>query len=355
MNVHGELGHVYPQIDQDACIDCGSCQRNCPALHPRNLRRPLKAYAAWSKNEGDYKSSTSGGAASVLSQYVISQGGVVYGCSMQTDINVRHIRIDKAEDIRKLKGSKYVQSDMAAVYALLKEDVKEGRLTLFIGTPCQVAAIKSLYKEQPNNLILVDLICHGVPSVDLLRRHIQKVAKYPHYDNVIFRDGNGIYVVVVVVDGQIVYRQPLNQPRYKDWYINTFFDGYTYRESCYQCRFARSERGGDITIGDFWGLGKMHPADNIPPHPNGCSLILPATEKGMNIMEEIDSMMNIYERPLEEAIAGNDQLQAPTKFDKRKKIFRFLYPTISNSAYYVAILDKYTIFQLRRLKNKVIR
>lgn len=352
MEIGDSMGHLYPHINQSCCIDCGLCKKSCPALHVQDLKRPASAFAAWAKERQDYKSSTSGGAASVLSQYVISHGGVVYGCSMLADIDVRHIRIDKAKDICKLKGSKYVQSDMTGVYALLKEDVKKGLLTLFIGTPCQVAAIKSLYKEQPHNLILVDLICHGVPSVHLLRKHIQKVAKYPHYDNVIFRDGNGIYVVVVVVDGRIVYRQPLNQPRYKDWYINTFFDGYTYRESCYQCRFARSERGGDITIGDFWGLGKMYPADDIPPHPNGCSLILPVTERGMKMLEEIASMTNIYERPVEEAVAGNKQLRHPSVKNNRIVFFRKCFHVFGCQLYYWLNVDKIAKDRLRRIIKK---
>ena len=263
MCIQGSLGHVYPVINKDSCIDCGLCQKTCPSIHPHTLKSPLTAYAAWSKDVDDYKSSTSGGAASVLSQNILSRGGVVYGCAMLPDIEVKHIRIDRLEAIQKLKGSKYVQSDITGIIPQLKKDVKENKPVLFIGTPCQVAAIKSLYNEQPDNLLLVDLICHGVPSVDILKKHVKKIANYPHYDNVIFRDGIGTYVVVVVVDRQIVYRQSLTKPRYKDWYINTFFDGFTYRDSCYQCRYACPERVSDITIGDFWGLGKRYSAEEI--------------------------------------------------------------------------------------------
>ena len=245
------MGHLYPYIDQELCIDCGLCKNICPSLHPSLKNKPITAFAAWSKDENDYKSSTSGGAASVLSQYTIDQGGVVYGCAMLPDIDVKHIRVTDKDDIKLLKGSKYVQSNILDIIPRLKEDVKSNKLTLFIGTPCQVAAIKSLFKEKPNNLLLVDLICHGVPSLDLLKNHIEKVAYHPHYDTVLFREGTGIYVIVVV-DGKEVYRQALKQPRYKDFYINAFFDGYTYRDSCYQCQYACPERVSDITIGDFW-------------------------------------------------------------------------------------------------------
>ena len=173
MEIGNSFGHLFPHIDQSACVDCGLCQKKCPALHLPEKQRPITAYAAWSIDSEDYQSSTSGAAASVLSRHVLEQGGVVYGCAMLRDIDVRHIRIDNVSDIKKLKGSKYVQSDLMDIFASLKTDVETGRQTLFIGTPCQVAAMKRLFKNQPDNLILVDLICHGVPSLELLRQHIK--------------------------------------------------------------------------------------------------------------------------------------------------------------------------------------
>lgn len=353
MEVHGSLGHLYPEIDQDTCIDCGLCVRKCPAIHAPKLEKPTVAYAAWSKNEEDYKSSTSGGAASVLSQYIISKGGVVYGCAMLPDIEVKHIRVDRKEDLLKLKGSKYVQSSIVDIIPQLKQDVKDGRPTLFIGTPCQVAAIKNIYKEQPENLYLVDLICHGVPSVIILKKHVKKVADYPHYDNIIFRESS--YIVVVVVGGKVVYRRPLNQPRYKDWYINTFFDGYTYRESCYKCRYACPERVSDITIGDFWGLGKHLPANEIPPHPDGCSVMLPVTEKGRELVDSVSGQMNMYEREVNEAVSGNDQLKRPCPLTRRIRLFRLMFPYVGRPTYKLVIFDKYLRYQWWGIKRSIIK
>ena len=163
--------------------------------------------------------------------------------------------------------------------------------------------------------------------MDILKKHVHRVADYPHYDNIIFRDGNGLYVVVVV-DGKEVYKQSLTKPRFKEWYINTFFDGYTYRESCYNCQYACSERISDITIGDFWGLGKKYPTTDIPDHKYGCSLVLPISKKGHSIVKHISDNLNIYERPLEEAISGNKQLQYPSRKKTRIKLFRKLFPVI---------------------------
>lgn len=352
MSKRDSFGHLYPVIDKDVCIDCGLCQKNCPALNPVELKTPSAAYAAWSKDEDDYKSSASGGAASVLSQYVIEKGGVVYGCAMLPDIEVKHIRIDTVSDIKKLKGSKYVQSNILDIFPQLKEDVKEGRMTLFIGTPCQVAAVKRLFKVQPDNLLLVDLICHGVPSLEILKKHIHKVAPYPHYSNVLFRDGNLNRVCLQVeVDGERVYSRYHN-PRarlYDEWYLDSFLDGYTYRGSCYQCKFACVNRASDITIGDFWGLGKSISADYIPAHPSGCSVILPSTEKGKSIMEILNTKMYLYERTVEEAAKGNGQLNRPMSIGRRKKLFRRLFPIIGRNAYNLVLIDK---IHSERKKNK---
>jgi len=354
MEINGGFGHLYPIIDQDKCIDCGLCVKECPALHPLDQNKADVAFAAWSKDEDDYKSSTSGGAASVISQYILSLGGVVYGCAMLPDIEVKHVRVDGLSNLKILKGSKYVQSSIIDIIPQLKKDVSGGKPTLFIGTPCQVAAIRKLFKQQPANLLLVDLICHGVPSADVLRKHLHRVANYPHYDNIIFRESSYI-VVVVVVDGKEVYRCSLNKPRYKDWYINTFIDGYTYRESCYQCRYACPERVSDITIGDFWRLGKSIPADEIPPHPYGCSVILPNSEKGKEIMPKIAGKMNLFERTVEEAVSGNPQLRRPCLLDNRKKFFRLLYPYLGTSAYLLSILDKYLIYNFKRTARNILR
>lgn len=350
----GNLGHLYPQIDQDTCINCKLCQNNCPALHNHTKHDALAAYAAWSKDEEDYKSSSSGGAASVLSQYVISNGGIVYGCAMLPDIEVKHIRVEEVKDLKKLKGSKYVQSSIVEIIPQLKEDIKQGHLTLFIGTPCQVAAIKSLYIAQPENLILVDLICHGVPSLNLLQEHIKKVAPSPHYDHVSFRVGNDFFLIVT--DNELViYKKSLFGPRYKEWYMNTFFDGYTYRPCCYQCPYAGPERISDITIGDFWGLGQHLPVDEIPPHQNGCSVILPISSKGEQLVNSITSMMNLYGRPIVEAIEGNSQLKAPVYLCKRKVFFRNMYPFIGKSAYYIVNADNILKYQLQRILKRITR
>lgn len=350
----GFLGHLYPEIDQDKCIDCKLCQKGCPSLQDIESSYPKKAFAAWSKDEEDYVTSTSGGAASVVSQYVISKGGVVYGCSVQPNIQIAHIRVDNLEALHLLKGSKYVQSQIKGIIPQLRKDVKDGLPVLFIGTPCQVAAIKQLYKIIPDNLYLVDIICHGTPSNKFLKDYIQKDLKIDaaRVTNVKFRLPDA-YSLCVFENDKLLYKSNnLWTHRNEDLYMDTFIDGCTSRYSCNTCHYAKPERISDITIGDFWGLGNEVSDKEIPEHKNGVSCVLPITEKGMQLVEAIRHNLNIYERPVTEAINGNDQLRAPKAENDEIKRFRTLCHTFSIRRSYQITIWK---ILLKRTLKRILR
>lgn len=318
----GYLGHLFPVIDSARCINCGICAKRCPSRVFVFHSSPIKVYAGWAKDEEEYKSSTSGGAAAVLSKSVINGGGVVYGCSMLPNLDVKHIRVDKSEDLYQLKGSKYVQSSIVDIIPQLKHDILQGRSVLFIGTPCQVAAINGLYKEVPSNLYTCDIICHGVPSLKALKAHVNKVAPGKHYDSVLFRENT--YVFKVISEGKEIYNSELFSERFKDLYINSFFDGFNFRDSCYSCSFARKERISDITIGDFWGLGNNKEIKEIPEHRHGCSAVIINTTHGQSLFNTVKSKFNHYERSFEECIRGNEQLQHPKRITTRIKLYRVI-------------------------------
>lgn len=349
-----DLGHLYPSIDKSRCLDCGVCRKKCPSNISQMLRFPTNAYAAWSKDYEDYRTSTSGGIASVLSKYVIGNGGVVYGCAMLPNIEVKHIRVDKDEDLHKLKGSKYVQSSIVGIIPSLKNDIKEGRIVLFVGTPCQVAAIKSLYKTQPDNLFLVDLICHGVPSLSVLQKHIKKVAPKTSCDYIVFRS-EGKYALQVFANNNLIYKCYLHSQRYKDWYLNAFFDRYILRNSCYLCKYATSNRVSDITIGDFWGLGISKPVDYMEEHNQGVSVILPITKKGAELVENISSLLYLYERDIEEAINGNDQLLYARGKTTKITVFRLIQRVLfSPYVYYALNFDRMLKLYARNYLRQMI-
>lgn len=351
----GILGHLYPEIDQSKCIDCKLCQKGCPSLQVISSGYPKKAYAAWSKEEEDYISSTSGGVASVLAQYIVSKGGVVYGCSVLPNILISHIRVDKLEDLHLLKGSKYVQSQIKNIILQLRNDVKAGLPVLFVGTPCQVAAIKQLYKSVPDNLYLVDIICHGTPSNQFLKDYIQNDLKInpKNVTNVMFRTPTA-YSLQVFSDADFFYEsRSLWQHRYEDLYMDTFIDGFTSRISCNHCHYAMPNRISDITIGDFWGLGKEISDEEIPEHKNGISCMLPISDKGLKLIEKIQPYLNIYERPVSEAINGNDQLRHPKYTDWRITIFRNLQKlTGVKTAYYLMMADKIAKYKIRKILKR---
>ena len=183
-------GFLYPKIDADVCIECGLCDKVCPFPIENQIKRdPVTAYAAWSVDREIHLSSSSGGAAYVFSKYIIEKGGVVYGCCAD-GLDIRHIRVDKVEELYKLQGSKYVQSDVRGIFSQIKTDLRNSLNVLFFGTPCQVAGLKNYIKHVPENLYLVDLICHGVPSLQMLQDHITDITKGRIVESISFRKGN---------------------------------------------------------------------------------------------------------------------------------------------------------------------
>lgn len=314
----GKLGHLFPEVNQDLCINCKLCQKVCPSTSHLSSKYPITAFAAWHTDRNQYLTSTSGGAATAFAQTIINKGGVVYGCSSEVGLKFRHIRIDNQEDLYKLKGSKYVQSNIGYIYKDIERDLKESLQVLFLGTPCQCAGLKSYLRKNYDNLICVELICHGVPSQKLLKKHLMNISG-GEADYVTFRKGNDMGLRVYDKSGHKIYYSNIWYERYRDAYYNTFIDGYTYRESCYKCAYAKPERCSDITIGDFWGLGADLQYDNV----NGCSCVLPITGKGLSLIKE--SPLELHERHVEEAINGNEQLRHPKSLTPRIKFFRKFY------------------------------
>lgn len=328
----GKLGHLYPEVDQSKCVNCKLCQKTCPENNEPKLISPIAAYASWHKKPDEYLSSTSGGAATAFAEKIIEDGGIVYGCESKTGLDISHSKVCSLNDIHRLKGSKYVQSNINDTYCQIKADLDNNIKVLFIGTPCQCAALKSFLRKEYENLYCVDLICHGVPSLKLLRSHVQKITSEEGV-SVAFRKGNDMGLRVFDKDNRQIYYSNVWYSRYKDIYYNTFIDGLTYRDSCYSCRYARPERGTDVTIGDFWGLGDDLKHDNI----NGCSCVLPNTEKGLRLV--LESNLENHQRSVDEAVNGNSQLRHPTKRSFKIKTFRFLNWCLPlKMAYYISEL-----------------
>lgn len=239
------LNHIYPKIDNNKCIDCGLCYKHCPANKVINLSTPLHCYSAKSKSEKLLAESSSGGLAYILANNHIKSKGIVYAPILtKNDFSFR--RINNKNKLNKIKGSKYVQSFIGDIYTSIKNDLLKNRKVLFIGLPCQVAGLKMFLNKTYENLLTIDLVCHGVPSFSLLKEEISSYDKHNTIEKVTFRTNSNYTFNVYDTERLISSKSGIESP-----YIYFFLNSYTIRDSCYKCKYAKSERIGDITLGDF--------------------------------------------------------------------------------------------------------
>lgn len=344
ISIHKDkFGFANPKINTERCVDCKLCEKTCPVINKVDFHFPRIAYACYVSNEEERLKSSSGGIATLLAKYYVEHGGIVYGCAFISPMTVKHIRCSKMADIYKLRGSKYVQSDLTEILQLLKEDLRMGKNVLFIGTPCQVASIKSRFKRF-NNLSLVDLVCHGVPSMQFLCDTLPKEICLADKDSLTFRTNNRFQMTIAKNDS-VIFKRALN----KDIFLKGFFTGLLFRKSCYSCRYACNERVSDITIADFWKIKSK----KIIEDGKGISMALLNTDKGAELFDKIKSQMIYEERPKEEAFAGNEQLNHPYKENFREIVFKGLYSMLGyRLALVIAIPDRLLGTKLKNILNK---
>lgn len=302
-------GFLTAYIDEEKCIKCGLCRKRCPQ-NIDNLQNaiPQKTYAVRLKDEPTLYKSASGGAFAGLAICVIENGGIVYGARYDENLRVFHSKAKTIEEVIPQLSSKYVQSDTEHTYTEVKEQLAAGRLVLYSGTGCQIAGLKSFLKKDYPNLILVDLVCHGVPSPLLFAKYIELLekkhgAKIKEFD---FRDkkngwGYGIKY-------KYKYKYKYGRSEYSP-YFKYFMDGVIYRECCYKCKYANTQRCGDITIADYWGINKCHPEFFST---KGVSLVLINTSKGQKFFENSFRKFHYIESRLEYAVENNENLKKPT-------------------------------------------
>lgn len=310
-------GFIRPNINYNICIKCNLCKKICPAINEIENNIPKIAYAAWANEEIERMSSTSGGAASVFSRYILESNGVVFGAALSNKI-VRHIKIDSIHGLIELKGSKYVQSKIENTYEEAKTELDNKKRVLFIGTPCQIAGLKQYSQKDYDNLFTIDIICHGTPSQRFLIDYIKENLKIKDFDKISFRDNRGYYFKLMKED-KVLCDLNMNQSLY---YMG-FMQGILCNSACYECKYANNKRISDVTIGDFWGLGTEKEFKH--DKSNGVSVILINTEKGLNLVNDCKEKMFLEERNVLEAINGNSQLTHPSSKHKNYELFRKVY------------------------------
>lgn len=315
------LGFLYPKVDESKCIDCGLCEKVCQFNDhydtSLNLPQP-DVYGARHKNLQEVETSRSGAAFIAISDWILAHDGVVYGVGYTDHFRVVHKRATTKEERNEFKGSKYVQSDLTDVFRQVKKDLKEGRIVLFSGTPCQTSGINAYVgRRLRENLYLVDIICHGVPSPYVWRDFIAYLEK-EQGDEIVwvnFRDKQQF--------GWAAHHETFKfkNKREKTWFPKTFYQYIMFRHSCGNCHFCNTKRPSDITIADFWRWEKTDPVFN--KDDKGVSLLLINTDKGRILWNLIKSDMDYFPAELQKVMQKN--LHNPSKIHPKRMKFEMDY------------------------------
>lgn len=300
-----EQGFRYPHINHESCIQCGLCDQVCEAASNKVVSKTTpKGYGAFAKDQEIRFNSSSGGIFTALAETVLEEGGVVVGAAFSDDFKcVQHIFVDSKNGIAALRGSKYLQSNIGDSFKKIKECLEEGKKVLFSGTPCQVAGLKAYLKTDYENLLCVDIVCHGVPSAWVWTKYCNEIEKKfkRRIDKVTFRHkkfGWEDYAISVSLKGE----RNLFLFKNEDPYIRLFLNDYTLRPSCYHCSHKGINRKSDITLADFWGVKKVLPELS---DGKGTSLLFVHTEKGSEYIKRISDSVKMKEIDTVQAVNNN--------------------------------------------------
>ena len=341
-------GFKYPVIDQIKCINCGLCKKICPVLNTKENNSINNCFVGYNKDFNERLKSSSGSIFSLIANYVLDNKGIVVGAAFDKDNHLKHVVIEKKEDLEPLKKSKYLQSDLDNIFKYIKEQIKTKKV-LFVGTPCQVAGIKAFIKNN-DNLITIDLFCHGVPSPKLFEKYVKELEtinndKLINYD---FRDNStgwdSYSNKATFKNKEIITDSKQNE------YMKLFLSDIALRESCYNCNFKLGNKYSDITLGDFWGIKNHYPEMY---NKDGVSAIIINTNLGDQIFNNIKEDLEYKKCDLEKILSGNPSLRVSSKRPKKRdKFFVELDNTNINE-----LAKKYQNRDtlIRKIKNKIKR
>lgn len=287
-------GFLYPIVDAATCVDCRLCENVCPEQNPGESPAVPKAYAAKAKDDIVRLSSSSGGIFTLVAEKVLDAGGVVFGCAFNDKLEAEHIFVGDKESLLKLRGSKYIQSRIGNSFSAAEAFLRDGREVLFSGTPCQIAGLKKYLRKEYDNLLTVEVLCHGIPSSAVWRNYIKE--RFPGAQMISFR---------AKTEGWKNFHFEINGGDHTECftdneYMRLFLDNVILRPSCYSCKFKSGKSGSDITLGDFWGI------ENVLPEfddDNGCSVVLVNSGKGGKALDGLDIEMVEVDFP--SAVSGN--------------------------------------------------
>lgn len=307
ISIRDSLSAYNAVIDEGKCVSCDICRRVCQNLNPISTMAPTLWKQGYAADEIIREKSSSGGLAAAIEKAFTEAGGVVFSCTFQ-DGRFVFESAETAKQCDKFAGSKYVKSDMTGTYHRIRKALQSGKKVLFVGLPCQVAAVKlGLREKELEQFFAIDLICHGTPSPNILNVFLKRYG-YTLNDlkEINFRCKNRFQVENT---GQAIVHHGVC-----DRYMIAFLNGLTYTENCYQCQFAKFERVSDLTLGDSWGSEL-----DVEEQRKGLSLVLCQTDKGRELLNQ--TQLKLFEVDIQKAIDYNHQLKHPSEKPKGRKDF----------------------------------
>lgn len=339
-------GFLFPHIDETACIDCGRCEKACPANSDVQEASGQRFFAV--KNTDDVRmKSTSGGAFPLLADFVINNGGAVFGAMLDENMTVCHSAAFTTEQCEAFKGSKYVQSRLDGSLKKVKDILINDKWVLFTGTPCQIAGLNGFLGKPYEKLITCDLICHGTPSPLVFKKYIEwiqqrhgrKIVRYNFRDKQFKSKGYG--VTAVFDDGTEIKGTPELQS-----FSSLFSANVMLRTSCHTCPYASLMRPGDFTIGDYWGCEKHHP-DYLDG--KGISLVIANNDKATALWEKLSE--NIFLKEITKEESMQNMLKRPSSKSAASTGFWIDFQTKG----YGAAAKKYGSLKLSKKIKKVVK
>ena len=329
-------GFLYPVIKKEECTNCGLCEKVCPVINQGNSQEPIKTYAAINPNNDVRIASSSGGVFTVLAEETINNNGVVFGAAFNKEWNVEHTCVENINDLEKLRGSKYVQSNIGNSYQEAERFLKEGREVLFSGTPCQIAALKLFLRKEYKKLTTIDFVCHGVPSPAVWRKYLQETIEKIQINragknSVSGTAGEGTCIKSIAFRSKsqgwkkYSFSIQLNFPNdvekntvffqetlHENTYMQCFLNDLCLRPSCYHCPARCGKSGSDITLADLWGASEICPELD---DDKGLSLVM-LRNGGINLTQ-IDK----WEISYNDALAHNPSIEKSVATPAKRKTF----------------------------------
>lgn len=343
------MGSTYPVVDTSMCIECGSCVRVCPFRNPGAELAPAGCFAAVNCDDRVRLKSSSGGVFNALARSVVSSGGVVFGAVFRGDWMVEHVSEESMEGVARMMGSKYTQSDTLSTFVETRKHLLSGRTVLYTGTPCQIAGLNHFLRKDFPNLITVEVICHGAPERGVWRDYLKELLARPTgeragkntvlpplkdqdvvIDDIAFRDKRngwkkfGFALLPASADGgrENTVFAPVYQPFQENAFMKAFLRNWSLRPSCYSCRAKSGRSHADLTIGDFWGIGRT---DIIPDDDKGVSAVVCRSEKGLTVLRQCVGV-ELVECSYADILKSNPSMEQSVTYTDNARLFHKLFP-----------------------------